>query len=92
MRQVQGAWMIIFLIPMTCHIHYMHAYIHTHTYTRTTSLHYHQLTLAPRPQTRKIRCDPQPGGCSPCAQNNTECRTTDRITGLARSRGHAENL
>jgi hypothetical protein len=41
---------------------------------------------------RKIRCDPQPGGCSPCSQNNTECRTTDRITGLARSRGHAENL
>ncbi|GAB7329775.1 hypothetical protein MBLNU13_g01503t1 [Cladosporium sp. NU13] len=36
------------------------------------------------------RC--KPGGCSPCAQNNTECRTTDRITGLARSRGHAENL
>ncbi|KAM0706648.1 hypothetical protein Q7P35_005976 [Cladosporium inversicolor] len=45
-----------------------------------------------RCKTRKIRCDPQPGGCSPCAQNNTECRTTDRITGLARSRGHAENL
>lgn len=41
---------------------------------------------------RKIRCDPQPGGCSPCAQNNTECRTTDRITGLARSRGHTESL
>ncbi|KAM0720364.1 hypothetical protein Q7P37_004500 [Cladosporium fusiforme] len=33
-----------------------------------------------------------PGGCSPCAQNNTECRTTDRITGLARSRGHTESL
>lgn len=49
-------------------------------------------TLSYHPQTRKIRCDPQPGGCSPCAQNNTECRTTDRITGLARSRGHAENL
>lgn len=62
-------------------------------------LHAHYLTASPppadtspRPQTRKIRCDPQPGGCSPCAQNNTECRTTDRITGLARSRGHAENL
>jgi hypothetical protein len=49
-------------------------------------------TPSPRAQIRKIRCDPQPGGCSPCAQNNTECRTTDRITGLARSRGHAENL
>lgn len=43
-------------------------------------------------QTRKIRCDPQPGGCLPCIQNNTECRTTDRITGHARSRGHTENL
>lgn len=43
-------------------------------------------------QLRKIRCDARPGGCSPCLQNNTECKTTDRITGRATSRGHAEQL
>ena len=43
-------------------------------------------------QVRKIRCDARPGGCSPCIQNNTECKTTDRITGRATSRGHTENL
>ena len=41
---------------------------------------------------RKIRCDGLPGGCSPCLQNNTECRTTDRITGRAQSRGYVEGL
>ncbi|KAF2273113.1 uncharacterized protein EI97DRAFT_436355 [Westerdykella ornata] len=39
---------------------------------------------------RKIRCDPRPEGCSPCAQNNTECTTTDRITGRPRARGQIE--
>ncbi|KAF7191185.1 Transcriptional activator protein acu-15 [Pseudocercospora fuligena] len=41
---------------------------------------------------RKIRCDARPGGCSPCLQNNTECKTTDRITGRATSRGHTEHI
>jgi hypothetical protein len=41
---------------------------------------------------RKIRCDARPGGCSPCMQNNIACRTTDRITGRATSRGHTESL
>ncbi|KAF2151671.1 hypothetical protein K461DRAFT_268814 [Myriangium duriaei CBS 260.36] len=41
---------------------------------------------------RKIRCDARPGGCSPCAQNNAECKTTDRITGRATSRGHVETV
>jgi hypothetical protein len=41
---------------------------------------------------RKIRCDGLPGGCSPCLQNNTECRTTDRITGRATQRGYVEGL
>ena len=43
-------------------------------------------------QTRKIRCDARPGGCSPCAQNDSECRTTDRITGRATTRGHTESI
>jgi len=41
---------------------------------------------------RKIRCDARVGGCSPCNQNNLECRTTDRITGRATSRGYTENI
>ncbi|KAK4903128.1 hypothetical protein LTR27_000056 [Elasticomyces elasticus] len=41
---------------------------------------------------RKIRCDARPGGCSPCLQNNSECKTTDRITGRTTSRGHTETL
>ncbi|KAI9801854.1 MAG: hypothetical protein M1833_002168 [Piccolia ochrophora] len=45
-----------------------------------------------RCKVRKIRCDGLPGGCSPCIQNNTECRTTDRITGRATSRGYVEGL
>ncbi|KAI0574182.1 transcription factor cys6 [Pyrenophora tritici-repentis] len=32
---------------------------------------------------RKIRCDGRPEGCTPCEQNRTPCRTTDRITGRA---------
>jgi len=43
-------------------------------------------------QVRKIRCDGLPGGCSPCLANNTECRTTDRITGRATQRGYVEGL
>nr|UPH72872.1 putative Zn(2)-Cys6 transcription factor [Neofusicoccum parvum]UPH72873.1 putative Zn(2)-Cys6 transcription factor [Neofusicoccum parvum] len=45
-----------------------------------------------RCKVRKIRCDGRPGGCSPCVQNNTECKTTDRITGRATTRGHTEQL
>ncbi|CAK4034358.1 Activator of stress 1 [Lecanosticta acicola] len=45
-----------------------------------------------RCKVRKIRCDARPGGCSPCLQNNTECKTTDRITGRATSRGHTEQI
>jgi hypothetical protein len=43
-------------------------------------------------QIRKIRCDGLPGGCSPCLQNQTECKTTDRITGRAAPRGYVEGL
>ncbi|KAI9814705.1 MAG: hypothetical protein M1832_005704 [Thelocarpon impressellum] len=45
-----------------------------------------------RCKVRKIRCDGLAGGCSPCRQNNNECRTTDRITGRATSRGYVEGL
>ncbi|KAF1846222.1 uncharacterized protein K460DRAFT_406442 [Cucurbitaria berberidis CBS 394.84] len=41
---------------------------------------------------RKIRCDGRPEGCTPCEQNRTPCRTTDRITGRATVRGHAEAM
>ncbi|KAF2723524.1 hypothetical protein K431DRAFT_282968 [Polychaeton citri CBS 116435] len=41
---------------------------------------------------RKIKCDARPGGCSPCMQNNLECKTTDRVTGRATSRGYTENM
>ncbi|KAF1930492.1 uncharacterized protein M421DRAFT_418802 [Didymella exigua CBS 183.55] len=41
---------------------------------------------------RKIRCDGRPEGCTPCEQNRTQCRTTDRITGKATVRGHAEAM
>ena len=53
------------------------------------SLHASVLTSR---QVRKIRCDPRPEGCSPCAQNRTPCRTTDRITGRATTRGQVEAL
>ncbi|KAH7377375.1 hypothetical protein BKA66DRAFT_513663 [Pyrenochaeta sp. MPI-SDFR-AT-0127] len=45
-----------------------------------------------RCKVRKIRCDGRPEGCTPCEQNRTPCRTTDRITGRATVRGHAEAL
>ncbi|KAF1837112.1 hypothetical protein BDW02DRAFT_566351 [Decorospora gaudefroyi] len=45
-----------------------------------------------RCKVRKIRCDGRPGGCTPCEQNRTPCRTTDRITGRATVRGHAEAM
>ncbi|KAI6884397.1 hypothetical protein KC360_g4276 [Hortaea werneckii] len=41
---------------------------------------------------RKIRCDATPGGCTPCRQNGSECRTTDRITGRQMARGQVEQL
>ncbi|KAI5787658.1 fungal-specific transcription factor domain-containing protein [Peziza echinospora] len=45
-----------------------------------------------RCKVRKIRCDGLQGGCSPCIQNHTECRTTDRISQRAMPRGYVENL
>ncbi|KAF1966710.1 hypothetical protein BU23DRAFT_584266 [Bimuria novae-zelandiae CBS 107.79] len=45
-----------------------------------------------RCKVRKIRCDPRPEGCSPCAQNRTPCKTTDRITGRATTRGQVEAM
>ena len=45
-----------------------------------------------RQQIRKIRCDARPGGCTACAANHTECKTTDRITGRATSRGYTEAI
>ena len=39
-----------------------------------------------------MRCDDRPDGCAPCRQNQTECKTTDRITGKATVRGYVENL
>lgn len=45
-----------------------------------------------RCKVRKIRCDGRPEGCTPCEQNRTPCRTTDRITGRATVRGHAEAM
>ncbi|PVI05299.1 hypothetical protein DM02DRAFT_715847 [Periconia macrospinosa] len=45
-----------------------------------------------RCKVRKIRCDPRPEGCSPCAQNRTPCQTTDRITGRATTRGQVEAM
>ncbi|KAF2875892.1 hypothetical protein BDV95DRAFT_626283 [Massariosphaeria phaeospora] len=43
-----------------------------------------------RCKVRKIRCDARPEGCLQCAQNRTPCKTTDRITGRATTRGHTE--
>lgn len=43
-------------------------------------------------QVRKMRCDDQPNGCSPCMQNQSECKTTDRITGKATVRGYVQSL
>ena len=44
------------------------------------------------PQIRKMRCDDQPDGCASCRQTQTECKTTDRITGKATVRGYVESL
>jgi len=43
-------------------------------------------------QVRKMRCDDQPSGCTPCMQNQSECKTTDRITGKATVRGYVQSL
>ena len=43
-------------------------------------------------QIRKMRCDDLPEGCSPCMQNQSPCRTTDRITGVATTRGYVQSL
>ena len=39
-----------------------------------------------------MRCDGRPDGCGPCTQNQTPCRTTDRMTGIANERGHVKRL
>ncbi len=39
-----------------------------------------------------MRCDDLPEGCSPCMQNQSPCRTTDRITGVATTRGYVQSL
>ena len=39
-----------------------------------------------------MRCDDQPSGCAPCMQNQSECKTTDRITGKATVRGYVQSL
>ncbi|KAL8934710.1 MAG: hypothetical protein Q9211_005089 [Gyalolechia sp. 1 TL-2023] len=41
---------------------------------------------------RKMRCDDNPEGCSPCMQNQSACKTTDRITGRATVRGYVQNI
>ena len=43
-------------------------------------------------QVRKMRCDDNPDGCASCRQAQTECKTTDRITGKAAVRGYVESL
>ncbi|PSN65099.1 hypothetical protein BS50DRAFT_635912 [Corynespora cassiicola Philippines] len=45
-----------------------------------------------RCKVRKIKCDGRPEGCSNCEQVGTPCETTDRITGRATRRGHAEQI
>lgn len=39
-----------------------------------------------------MRCDGRPDGCAPCVQNQTPCKTTDRMTGIANERGHVKRL
>lgn len=43
-------------------------------------------------QVRKMRCDDNVNGCAPCLQNQSECKTTDRITGKATVRGYLQSL
>lgn len=39
-----------------------------------------------------MRCDDNPEGCLPCMQNQSACKTTDRISGRATVRGYVQNL
>ena len=39
-----------------------------------------------------MRCDDNPDGCASCRQAQTECKTTDRITGKAAVRGYVDSL
>ena len=43
-------------------------------------------------QVRKMRCDDNVNGCAPCLHNQSECKTTDRITGKATVRGYVQSL
>lgn len=43
-------------------------------------------------QVRKIKCDGNPAGCSPCQQAQHICKTTDRNNGRTTVRGHADRL
>ena len=43
-------------------------------------------------QVRKMRCDDNVNGCGPCLANQSECKTTDRITGKATVRGYVQSL
>lgn len=45
-----------------------------------------------RCRVRKMRCDDNVNGCAPCLQNQSECKTTDRITGKATVRGYVQSL
>ncbi|KAI4132622.1 MAG: hypothetical protein LQ341_006243, partial [Variospora aurantia] len=45
-----------------------------------------------RCRVRKMRCDDNPEGCSPCMQNQSPCKTTDRISGRATVRGYVQNV
>jgi hypothetical protein len=49
-------------------------------------------TLISSIQVRKLRCDKLPRGCLSCMRIHAECRTTDRITGRATSRGYVAGL
>lgn len=39
-----------------------------------------------------MRCDDNTEGCAPCMQNQSPCKTTDRITGRATVRGYVQSL
>ncbi|KAL8675188.1 MAG: hypothetical protein Q9168_000441 [Polycauliona sp. 1 TL-2023] len=41
---------------------------------------------------RKMRCDDSSEGCAPCMQNQSSCKTTDRITGRATVRGYVQSV
>ncbi|KAL9000990.1 MAG: hypothetical protein Q9169_000474 [Polycauliona sp. 2 TL-2023] len=41
---------------------------------------------------RKMRCDDSTEGCAPCMQNQSSCKTTDRITGRATVRGYVQSV